>query len=130
MKKQAVHCKTEKQYNDLLKAYEEYTDWKWCDGDKLTEFTSYYKGVCVDFHDRFSQAIKEYKKEFGYKIITFAQAMKLLKAEPSEGKSMDTALCKHEWRACEWVTCRGYTNTKVVTKVFCIHCLTKQSLNE
>ncbi len=40
--------------------------------------------------------------------------------------------CKHQWAACEWgkdsTEDANWFNLRVVTKVFCIHCLTKKAL--
>jgi hypothetical protein len=74
LKNTVVNVKTQEEYDELMNMYEK-AGWKWCDGEKPSEYNGYkhYSETCIDAEDRFCYKSVDSSKKRGEKIISLQE---------------------------------------------------------
>lgn len=87
-----VHCPTQEDYDKLMKAYEEKTNWMWYQGQRptdLNDWIAYKSETCVRYGNKFAYAHRQWYEANNFTIISLDTALEWLgvEKEPSPVKN-------------------------------------------
>lgn len=89
-----VHCPTQEDYDKLMKAYEEKTNWMWYQGQRptdLNDWIAYKSETCVRYGNKFAYAHRQWYEANNFTIISLDTALEWLGVE-KEPQSLPTTV--------------------------------------